>query len=216
MQARPSAAVDLVADITCPWCTIARRRLDAALVALAAEGLLLGWVWRPFLLYPGAPPGGFAQQEHLLRRFGSAMVADRYHESVAEAGRAVGFDFRYERITVTPDTTDAHRLLLLAGESGHQPALADSLARAFFSDGEDISRPDVLAGLAAGVGMTAVACLAMLAGDSYRAEVTAFDAAGKRAGIRHVPTFCLYGRILAVTDVEDLAGALKTAHRALA
>ncbi len=209
MQARPCATVDLVADIICPWCTVGRRRLDAALAELADER-------RPFLLYPDAPPGGVDQGAHLVRRFGSAVAADRYHDGVAEAGRDVGFDFRYDRIAVTPNTTQAHRLLLLAAGTGQQPMLAEMLARAFFIDGLDIGDADILAGLAAASFMDADAVRAMLEGDQHRADVVASDAAAKQAGIRYVPTFCLHGRILNVPDIEDLAGVLRTAHRALA
>ena len=215
MQTEPHATVDLVADITCPWCTIGRRRLDVALAELADEGLHLAWVWRPFLLYPDAPQDGFEQAAHMQRRFASAAAADRYHVAVAEAGRAVGFDFRYDRIRVTPNTVGAHRLLLLAAEAGRQTALAEALAKAFFTEGLDIGDADVLAGLAAATGMDAGAARAMLHGDRFHAAIAASDAAAKRAGITQVPTFCLHGRILAVPDIEDLATALRTAHRAL-
>jgi predicted DsbA family dithiol-disulfide isomerase len=216
MTPQSSATVDLVADITCPWCTIGRRRLDAALTTLAADGLHLDWVWRPFLLYPDAPPGGFDQGAHLLRRFGSAAAADRYHESVVEAGRAVGFEFRYDLIRAMPNTSDAHRLMLLVSEPERHACLADALAQAFFSDGLDIGDRDLLAGLAGSSGIDADAARTMLNGEHYRADVAASDAAARRAGIRAVPTFCFHGRILAMPDIEDLASELRAAHRALA
>ena len=215
MQAERCGTVDLVADITCPWCTVGRRRLDAALAELAGEGLRLDWVWRPFLLYPDAPAGGTDQAAHLARRFGSALAADRYHEGVAEAGRGVGFDFRYDRIRRTPNTADAHQLLLLAAGTGHQPLLAELLARAFFTDGLDLGDAGTLAGIAAASGLDAGTAWAVLEDGRYRADVSASDAAAKRTGIGHVPTFCLHGRILDVPDIEDLAGVLRAAQRAL-
>ena len=216
MQTRASATVDLVADMTCPWCMIGRRALDTALATLASEGLHLDWVWRPFLLYPDAPPGGFDQTAHLLRRFGSASAADRYHEGVVEAGRMVGFAFRYDRIRSMPNTIDAHRLMLLASGFGCQAKLADSLARAYFTDGLDIGDRDVLAGLAGSSGIDAAAARAMLNSNHYRTDVEASDAAAKRAGIRSVPRFCLHQRILSVPDIDGLANDLRAAHRALA
>jgi predicted DsbA family dithiol-disulfide isomerase len=216
MGTLPNATVDLVADIICPWCLIGRRTLDTALAALTAEGQQLDWVWRPFLLYPDAPPGGFQQEAHLRHRFGSAAVADRYHAGVVEAGRIVGFEFRYDLITCTPNTTDAHRLLLFSSRSGRQAHLADKLAQAFFTDGLDIGDRDVLAGLAGTSGIDADAARTMLDGERYQADVTASDAMAKRAGIRSVPNFCLHGRILNVPEIVDLASELRAAHFALA
>ena len=215
MRTAGPITLDLVADVVCPWCCIGRRRLDAALTELAAEGLHITPVWRPFLLYLDAPAGGFAQAAHLLRRFGSTAAADRYHEGVAEAGRAVGLAFRYDRITVTPSTMDAHRLLL-AAPPGTQGALADALARAFFADGADLGDRGVLCRLAETAGMDPVAARAMLDSDRHAAEVRLSDRVAKRSGIKHVPTFCLHGRILNVPDAEALAGVLRSVHRALA
>lgn len=216
MRTQTSATVDLVADIICPWCVIGRRKLQAALVVLASDGLHVDWVWRPFLLYPDTPPGGVEQAAHLLRRFRSTAAADRYHAGVVEAGRMVGFDFRYDLIRCTPNTTDAHRLMLFAAGSGVHAQLADKLAQAFFSDGLDIGDRDVLADLAGSSGLDADRARAMLNGEHYRPDVVASDAAARRAGIRSVPSFCLHGRILNVPDIEDLANELRAAHRALA
>lgn len=214
MPTAQTVTLDLVADVICPWCYIGRRWLHAALAELAAEGLHITPVWRPFLLYPDAPAGGFAQAAHLLRRFGSAAAADRYHDGVAEAGRAVGLTFRYDHITVTPNTTDAHRLLL-AAPPGTQGALADALAHAFFTDGVDLGDRNVLCRLAATAGMDSIAARAVLDSDRYAAEVQSSDQATKQSGIKNVPTFCLHGRILNVPDVEALASVLRSVHRAL-
>ncbi len=216
MRIQPNATVDLVADIICPWCAIGRWKLRAALAVLGSEGLHFDWVWRPFMLYPDAPAGGLDQTTHLLRRFGSVAAADRYHDGVVEAGRMVGFDFRYDLIRFTPNTTDAHRLLLFASEYGCQANLADRLAVAFFTDGLDIGDRDVLVRFAELAGIDAAVARATLYGDRFVADVLASDSAAKRAGIRSVPAFCLYARILRAPDSDDLADALRTAHRVLA
>lgn len=215
MQMAQTVTLDLVADVICPWCYIGRRWLHAALAELAAEGLHITPVWRPFLLYPDAPAGGFVQAAHLLRRFGSTAAADRYHDGVAEAGRAVGLTFRYDHITVTPNTTDAHRLIL-ATPPATQGALADALARAFFADGADLGDRSVLCHLAATAGTDLETARAMLDSDRYGAEVRSSDQAAKQSGIQHVPTFCLHGRILSVPDIEELAETLRSVHRTLA
>lgn len=208
--------LDFVADILCPWCHIARRRLDQACVSLAATGLAVGWVWRPYLLHTDAPAGGTPQDVHLPRRFCSTEAADRYHAGVVEAGRAVGVNFSYERIARTPSAVDAHRLLLSVEGGAAQAHLAETLATAFFTEGQDIGDRTVLVELGASTGMDAQAVWAMLDGDAFTAEVYASDRAAKRAGISGVPAFCLYGRILRVPDPASLDDVIARAHRALA
>lgn len=208
--------LDFVADILCPWCTIARRRLDDACASLAATGLTVDWVWRPYLLNPGGLAGGTPQDLHLVRRFGSIEAADRYHAGVAEAGRAMGVNFRYDRITRSPSSVDAHRLLLSVEGDAVQARLADTLATAFFTEGLDIGARTVLAELAARTGIDAHAARTMLDGDEFTADVHASDHAAKRAGITAVPAFCLYGRILRVPDPAALHDAIVRAHTALA
>jgi predicted DsbA family dithiol-disulfide isomerase len=207
--------LDFVADIICPWCWIARRRLDAAAITLATDGLHIRWVWRPLLLYPDMPPEGVQQERHLIHRFGSVQAADRYHEGVAEAGRAVGIKFRYDRISRTPSSVDAHRLLLRAAPAGRQPALADMLAQAFFTDGHDIGNRAVLTTFAIDAGLDPALVRETLASSAGAEEVHASDQLAKAAGIRAVPAFCLHGRILKPADPEDLTDAIRQAHQAL-
>jgi predicted DsbA family dithiol-disulfide isomerase len=215
MSIADHTSLDFVADIICPWCWIARRRLDAAALTLAAEGLHMTWVWRPLLLYPDMPLDGVQQGPHLMNRFGSLQAADRYHEGVAEAGRAVGAEFRYDRISRTPNSVAAHRLLLLAAPSGRQPVLADMLAKAFFTDGHDIGDKTVLTRLAIAAGLDPALVREALASSASANAVHASDQLAKNAGIRAVPAFCLHGRILKPSDPDDLADAIRRAHRAL-
>ena len=207
--------LDFVADILCPWCAIARHRLDEACATLAATGLVVAWVWRPYLLDPGMPAGGMPQQLHVIRRFGSLGAADRYHKGVAEAGRSVGIDFRYDRIGRTPSAVDAHRLLLSVDGGAAQTRLSEALAAAFFTEGLDIGDRTVLTELAASTGMDGGAVRAMLDSDGFTAEVHASDRAAKRAGIAAVPAFCLHGRILSVPDPALLHDGIARAHMTL-
>jgi predicted DsbA family dithiol-disulfide isomerase len=215
MQTSPPPTLDFVADIICPWCAIALRRLVTALAELAAEGLIIRPVWRPFLLYPAMPPHGVPQPDHLRRRFGTLAAAERYHAGVTEAGRTVGLDIRYDRITVTPNSLDAHRLLLLAAIQDRPFALADAMASAFLEQGHDIGDRTVLCRLTGAAGLDPAEVGRMFGTDHLLAEVLSSNARARRAGILQVPAYCLHGRILTVPDIDDLAGTLRRAHRAL-
>ena len=75
--------------------------------------------WRPFQLDPTIPPEGKdrrAYMEAKVRR-GRQDRADRTSTST-ELGAAEGIAFAFDRIKVSPNTLDAHRLIRWAAEAG--------------------------------------------------------------------------------------------------
>ena len=105
--------VDVVFDFVCPWCYIGKRRLEAALEVWKTEhpGDPEPVVrWLPFQLNPDLPAGGMSRQEYLERKHGSAGPSREKQEQVAALGRRLGLAFELDRITVQPNTLDAHRL----------------------------------------------------------------------------------------------------------
>ena len=72
---------------------------------------------------------------------------------MAETGKTLGLAFHYDRVLVTPNTLNGHRLLWWARETGSQDALAEALFRAYFSEGHDPGNLEVLTDVAAEVGL---------------------------------------------------------------
>ncbi|WP_376098789.1 DsbA family oxidoreductase [Roseomonas sp. CCTCC AB2023176] len=141
----------VVSDTICPWCWIGKRRLDAAIATLAAEGLHFERRWHPFLLNPDMPPGGIERAEYRRRKFGSAERSAALDARVAGEGAKEGLAFRFDRIARTPDTRGSHRLIRWATEVAGPAAadtLAESLFRAYFEEGRDIGDPVTLAAIA--------------------------------------------------------------------
>jgi predicted DsbA family dithiol-disulfide isomerase len=94
------------------------------------------------------------------------------------------------------NTFDAHRLLAWAlHEHGvdQQRALKQRLLRAYFTDGLDVADHDVLASLAADVGLDRDAAAAFLATDDEAEFVHAERAEAYANGITAVPTFVIEG-----------------------
>jgi predicted DsbA family dithiol-disulfide isomerase len=125
-------------------------------------------------------------------KFGSLERSRELEARVAEAGRAEGIDFAYERILRTPNTFDAHRLLSLAAKSGLQDAVGESLFRAYFVEGRDVGDRAVLDAVAAAGGLEA---RPLWSGDAEADEVRRFEAEGRELGIRSVPTFVIDRRV---------------------
>jgi predicted DsbA family dithiol-disulfide isomerase len=121
-------------------------------------------------------------------KFGSVERGAELDANVAHAGRAVGLEFRHDRMLRTPNTIAAHRLIRWAGEP-----IVEPLFQAYFQDGQDIGDHAVLAAIAASIGLDAGAFLASDEGD---AEVRAEDAHFRRIGINGVPSFALDGQVM--------------------
>ena len=74
------------------------------------------------------------------------------HEQVTARAAELGLDYRFDR-ALTTNTTAAHRLSHFAAAHGRQHAMVQRLFRAYFTDGLNIGDYDVLADLAADVGL---------------------------------------------------------------
>ncbi len=181
--------IDVISDAICPWCWIGKRQLEAALARLGQPFTVH---WRPYQLNPDMPAEGVDRPAYRAAKFGSLERSQEADARVAEAGRAVGLDFRHERMLRTPNTIKAHRLIRWAGP--HQDAMVEALFQAYFHDGQDIGDDATLAALAAGAGLEGAA--AFLASVAEDAEVRAEDAQFRRIGISGVPSFALDGRVM--------------------
>ena len=184
--------IEIYSDLICPWCYIGRRRLGEALKLLGlSEPPSI--VWRPFELNPNLPKSGLDRRVYRTAKFGSWERSQAMDREVAETGKTLGLTFHYERILMTPNTLEGHRLLWWARETGSQDALAEALFRAYFSEGRDLGRLEVLADVAAEAGLPKGQARRFLQSDAVRDEVLAEEGEGRRRGLNGVPFFVLNG-----------------------
>ncbi len=69
-----------------------------------------------------------------------------------------GIEYHFDRITRSPNTVDAHRLIHWSAAEGVEDDMVERLFAAYFSEGLDIGDPAVLANLAGDVGLDAGDC----------------------------------------------------------
>ncbi len=184
--------IDVYADIACPWCYIGERRLARALAQ--RPELPVERHWRPFQLQPGLPPAGLPWAEFVQSKFGGLHRAQAIFAQVRTIGAADGITFNFDRIAGAPNTRDSHRLILFAAEHGREWETVEALFAAYFTDGRDVSNPEELAAVAAGVGLDGGVVRACLAGDAHTAAVDASQAEAHQLGISGVPFYVVDGR----------------------
>lgn len=190
-SANDPITIDVVSDVVCPWCYVGKHRLEKALAMLPEQNFAI--FWRPFQLDPTIPKEGMPRQAYLERKFGRERLAD-LHKPLIEIGKAEGIPFAFDKITRSPNTLDAHRLLRWAHEAGKQNAMADRLFALYFTEGADIGNRDVLTKAAADVGLDAALVAQLLTTEADLDPVIAEINAAQKMGISGVPTFIFAAR----------------------
>jgi predicted DsbA family dithiol-disulfide isomerase len=216
-QAKPVGRIDVISDAICPWCYIGKRHLERALALLDKQGLHFTVAWHPFQLNPDMPREGVERAQYRLAKFGSAERSRQLDERITETAATVGLEFHLDRLTRTPNTLDAHRLIRLAGQHGVQDGVVEALFEGYFCDGADIGNAEVLTGLGVEGGLERDDITAMLASDAGLKEVAAADRMARNAGIQGVPSFALQGHVLfsGAVPADEMAQAFRRAWEIL-
>jgi predicted DsbA family dithiol-disulfide isomerase len=210
--------IDVISDAICPWCYIGKRHLERALGILESEHKLrFSVAWHPFQLNPDMPAEGVDRQQYRIAKFGSAERSKQMDERITGVAANVGIEFHLERLTRTPNTVKAHRLIRFGGQKGVQNDVVEALFEAYFCNGADIGDDKVLADVGHRGGLDYEAVLAMLAGAEGHREVLAGDQMARNAGIQGVPSFALQGHVLfsGAIPAEEMVDAFRRAWELL-
>ena len=204
--------IDVISDVVCPWCYMGKRRLAAAL-ALRPD-IPVELRWRPFQLDPTIPPEGIDRVTYMARKFGPEKIRE-IHTRLEEAGREIGIPFDFDRITRSPNTLDAHRLVRWS-QGPNQGAVVEALFSAYFVEGRDVSDRDLLVEIAAANGLDPQIIRARLEDGTDRGAVNEEVATAVRIGVSGVPFFIFAGRfgVPGAQSSEVLAAALDKARDA--
>ncbi|THJ24231.1 MAG: DsbA family oxidoreductase [Nitrospira sp. CG24D] len=203
-----SLDIEIYSDVVCPWCYVGKRRLERALTEFGGNVRV---TWRPFQLNPTMPKDGMDRIAYLEAKFGSLDSFRQLEEHVQAAGASERITFAFEKITRTPNTFAAHRLIWLGVRESCQNAVVDSLFQGYFEEGADIGSIPTLVGLATRAGLNQVCVERMFQSNEGTAEVKAEEAAGHTLGIRGVPYFIVNGTyaISGAQPVETFVSTLK-------
>jgi predicted DsbA family dithiol-disulfide isomerase len=196
--------VEIWSDLVCPWCYVGKRRFERALASFEHRAQV-EVVHRSFELDERFPPGQVANQTaRLAQKYGMSEAEARARQQQLQTlGAGEGLELRLVDGLVG-NTFDAHRLLHLARERGHQDAVMERLLRAHFIEQRSLFDPDSLATLAAEAGLDRDEVGRVLAGDAYADAVRADDAEAHALGAHGVPFF-VFDRQLAVSGAQPPA-----------
>lgn len=196
-----NVAIDIVSDLVCPWCFIGKRRLAQALALVQAKHPKVRFQlnWLPYFLNPDTPSAGTPYRAFLEAKFGGATQAAKVLIEVADAGRAAGVEFDFERIAMQPNTLLAHRLVYRAQSTGHRPAEIDALVERLFvghfQRGEDIGDIATLADIATECGDRKDNVVAYLESNTGTQQLQSLVSKVGGLGVSSVPFYILQRRL---------------------
>lgn len=127
---------------------------------------------------------------------------------VEPLARELGMELRQPRFQ--PRTRKAHETAAYAREHGRFDEVHDALYRAYFVEGLDIGRIDVLAELGARCGLDGQDLRIALGVDRYTEQVLAEEAEALGRGVRGVPAYVVNGRLITgLRQYEDLLAQIQ-------
>ena len=131
--------IDIISDVSCPWCIVGYKGLEKALTNLQGK-LDANIQWHAFELSPDMPKEGQRLSDYMTERYGvTKEQSDQNREALLKRGSDVGFEFVYSDEKRIYNTFDAHRLIFWAKSQGKQTELKLALFTLYFQNMGDPS-----------------------------------------------------------------------------
>jgi len=179
--------LDIVSDVSCPWCIIGYQSLNQALTKLDPD-ITVDITWQPFELNPNMPKEGQDITEHITEKYGiSVEESHKNRKMIMQRGSELGYEFGNRIDGRIYNTFDAHRLLHWAKEEGKQTELKLALFDLYFKLNDDPSDHAKLLQVSENVGLDRNRAQQILASNEYDQDVRELQRHYQAAGISSVP-----------------------------
>lgn len=192
--------VEMIADLTSPWCYIGKRRLEQVVASFA--GLDIDLHWRPFQTDPKLPEDGLELAAY-RKKLGNEAEAAQHQRDATQAARAVGLNILWDKITRMPNTRDGHRLIRHAVLYGIEMKVAERLFKAYFCEGADIGSRSRLIDLAEEAGIDRYAAEALFASQEDIFAIEEDIAKTRHFILPNLPCFILADEIVVPADATE-------------
>lgn len=186
--AQEKIKIDIVSDITCPWCAIGFKRLSNAIKELNIEDKV-EIEWHPFQLNPDMPKEAQNANKYLMNKLNlSEEQLVKKRTSMKKRGEKSGFEFNYFEEMVKPNTFNAHVLLDYAKEFNKQTELKVRLQEAYFGERKNIDNREILKAELKAVGLNVNEAIARLDNKVAIKRVQDEEKLWRDRGVFAVPT----------------------------
>ena len=201
--------IDIVSDISCPWCIIGYRQLAEALKQTNTTYELH---WHPFEINPDMALDGKNLREHGAKKHNrTEQQVQESRNRMTAAGAEVGFEFNFNDDTLVHNTFNVHQLLYWANQYGRTNDLKQALFNAYFTNNRNLSKKSVLTDIAAEIGLDDAEALTILDEQRFAKEVRDSEQHWREQGIQSVPAviFNDHHLVSGAQGVENYISILK-------
>lgn len=143
--------IDIWSDFVCPWCWIAKARLDRAIQRMDGQ-VRVSIASHAYRLAKGVAPIDFAAA--LTMKFGSEQQARQMMAAVVTQGATEGLTYNFHSMRFG-DTKDAHALVKSLGTEDERQMMIEALSLASITHGQDLFDRKILGRIAMQAGMSA-------------------------------------------------------------
>ena len=186
--------VDIRSDVVCPFCNIAKKRLDAA---AEESGVELEVFWHSYQLDADAPARQqISNTERLAQKYGRSIEdVEEMQRNIAEMAKAEGIEFNWQTAN-SGNTFNAHRLIHLAQSKGLGNEAKEAFFFSYMTQGLPIGERETLEDVASRIGLNPVEVDDLLDSDEY-ADFVKYDeeVAREQLKVTGVPFFVFEQRI---------------------
>jgi predicted DsbA family dithiol-disulfide isomerase len=187
MNEMKTLKIDIVSDVSCPWCIIGYKALEKALLNLS-DKVQAEITWQPFELNPHMPAEGQEINEHITEKYAISLEQSEQNRAAIKArGLSVGYEFGNRGGGRIYNTFDAHRLLHWAKERAKQTELKLALFDLYFQQNGNPGDHQQLLAVAERVGLDKVQAEVILTSGKYEQDVRELQRHYQAAGISSVP-----------------------------
>ena len=135
------------------------------------------------------PPNGMNRKKYLEKKFGDPHGVVEAYAPILERTKSDNIDAKLDKIKVTPNTLNAHRIIHWSKIEGCQNQIVSELFKAYFVNGLDLGDINVLAKLASKYFMDEKSILRLLTSDNDLTNIIEKDRIAQQMGIKAVPMF---------------------------
>ena len=193
--------VDVWSDVMCPFCWMGDRHLELALEEFAHRDDVTV-TYHSYQLMPDYPENSpLPSAEAVATQKGIPVEQfKQMNDGLAQRGAEIGLEYNFDS-ALTVNSRRAHRLSHFAEKEGLQHELMQALFKAYFSDGKNVEDREVLADLAASVGLEREAALANMDNEDLDAAVQSDINQAQQIGVQGVP-FYVFNNKYAVSGAQ--------------
>ncbi|WP_269913831.1 DsbA family oxidoreductase [Acinetobacter sp. HY1485] len=143
--------VDIWSDVVCPFCYIAKKRLERVAKEANVE---LEVYWHSFQLDPEAPASHtMSNTERLAQKYGrSVEETEALQQQIADMARQEGIDFQWQKAN-SGNTLNAHRIIHLAQSKNLGEQAKEAFFHAALTEGLPVGERETVEEIASRIGL---------------------------------------------------------------